>query len=238
PFQMGTFRETLTDGNEGALHLGPERARVYYDLSPEDKKSVKMLLEGSELTKEDRESQLYDDFENFHQNKGETIHDYYGWQNKGQGNNARGTGAAGNREAHNRVGNVNPGQARHIKCYNYNGIGHIVRNCTQPKRPQNSKYFKNKTLLMQAQENRVVLDEEQLLFLAGGQDNTVDEDVDELPVKDLALNCTDYVPDILKIKAKALKEQTKAAKPITALTAYSPNKPTTLVPRCFQQRVK
>ncbi|GJY76966.1 hypothetical protein Tco_0482082 [Tanacetum coccineum] len=39
--------------------------------------NVKMLLEGSELTKEDRESQLYDDFEHFRQNKGETIHDYY-----------------------------------------------------------------------------------------------------------------------------------------------------------------
>ncbi|GJS99055.1 hypothetical protein Tco_0820225 [Tanacetum coccineum] len=37
PFQMGTFRETLAEGNEGALHLGPERARVYYDLSPDDK---------------------------------------------------------------------------------------------------------------------------------------------------------------------------------------------------------
>nr|GEW10695.1 hypothetical protein [Tanacetum cinerariifolium] len=43
-------------------------------------------------------------------------------------------------------------------------------------------------LLMQAQENRVALDEEQLLFIAGGQDNAVDEDVDEQPVKDLALN--------------------------------------------------
>ncbi|GJU04841.1 hypothetical protein Tco_1121271 [Tanacetum coccineum] len=112
PFQMGRFRETLSEGNEGALHLGPERARVYSDLSPEDKDrynadiratnillqglpkdiytlinhytdakdiwdNVKMLLEGSELTKEDRESQLYDDFEHFRQNKGETIHDYY-----------------------------------------------------------------------------------------------------------------------------------------------------------------
>ncbi|GKA45077.1 hypothetical protein Tco_0737873 [Tanacetum coccineum] len=48
PFQMGTFRETHAEGNEG-----------------------------SELTKEDRESQLYDDFEHFRQNKGETIHDYY-----------------------------------------------------------------------------------------------------------------------------------------------------------------
>ncbi|GKF60439.1 hypothetical protein Tco_0177225 [Tanacetum coccineum] len=52
--------------------------------------------------------------------------------------------------------------------------GHIARNCTQPKRPRNSEYFKDKMLL-----NRVVLDEEQLLFLAGGQDNAIDEDVDE-----------------------------------------------------------
>nr|GEV26269.1 hypothetical protein [Tanacetum cinerariifolium] len=83
PFQMGTFRETLAKRNEGALHLGPERARVYTDLSPEQKDryndNVKMLLVGSELTKEDRESQLYDDFKHFHPNKGETIHDYYVW---------------------------------------------------------------------------------------------------------------------------------------------------------------
>nr|GEY18997.1 hypothetical protein [Tanacetum cinerariifolium] len=38
-----------------------------------------MLPEGYELTKKDRESQLYSDFEHFRQNKGETIHDYYVW---------------------------------------------------------------------------------------------------------------------------------------------------------------
>nr|GEV49931.1 integrase, catalytic region, zinc finger, CCHC-type, peptidase aspartic, catalytic [Tanacetum cinerariifolium] len=114
PFQMETFRVTLSEGTEGALHLGPERPRVYSDLTPEKKDrynvniratnillqglpkdiysltnhytnakdiwdNVKMLLEGSELTKEDRESQLYDDFEHLRQNKGETIHDYYVW---------------------------------------------------------------------------------------------------------------------------------------------------------------
>ncbi|GKC73285.1 hypothetical protein Tco_1119168 [Tanacetum coccineum] len=289
PFQMGTTRDTLTEGTEGAQQLGPERARVYSDLSLEDKDrynadiratnillqglpkeiytlinhytdakdiwdNVKMILEGSELTKEDRESQLYDDFEQFHQNKRETIHDYYvrfaklindrrnmkitmsrmhlnskfvnnmlrewgrfvtavklnrglresnydqlyaylkqheahanenkmmldrftqhtmdplalmsnvshhqyysqssttppstyvppyfGRQNRGQGNNARGAGTAGYGGAQNRVGNANPGQARQIKCYKCNG----------------------------------------------GQDNAVDEDVDEQPVHDLALN--------------------------------------------------
>ncbi|GKE96064.1 hypothetical protein Tco_1580919 [Tanacetum coccineum] len=50
------------------------------------------------------------------------------------------------------------------------------------------KYFKDKMLLMQAQENGVALDEEQLLFIAGGQDNAGDEDVDEQHVQDLALN--------------------------------------------------
>ncbi|GJR37554.1 ribonuclease H-like domain-containing protein [Tanacetum coccineum] len=53
PFQMGTFWETLAEGNEGALHLGPERARVYSDLSPEDKerynadiRATNILLQG------------------------------------------------------------------------------------------------------------------------------------------------------------------------------------------------
>ncbi|GJY81676.1 hypothetical protein Tco_0494427 [Tanacetum coccineum] len=159
-----------------------------------------MLLESSELTKEDRELQLYDDFEHFRQNKGETIHDYYVrfaklinhmrnikmtmsrmQQNSKFVNNMLpewgrfvttvklNRGAAGYGGAQNRVGNANPGQARQIKCYNYNGICHIARNCTQPKRPQNSEYFKDKMLLMQAQENGVALDEEQLLFIAGGQ---------------------------------------------------------------------
>ena len=39
--------------------------------------NVKMLLAGSELTKEDRESQLYDEFEHFKMNPGENITDYY-----------------------------------------------------------------------------------------------------------------------------------------------------------------
>nr|GEW58179.1 integrase, catalytic region, zinc finger, CCHC-type, peptidase aspartic, catalytic [Tanacetum cinerariifolium] len=200
--------------------------------------NVKMLLEGSELTKEDRESQLYDDFEHFRQHKGESIHDYYVWFAKlindirnikmtmsrmqlnskfvnnmlpewgrfvtavklnrglrdsnydqlGQEMNPQGGGAAGYRGVQNRVGNVNLGQARPVKCYNCNGAWHIARNCTQPKRPQNSEYYKDKMLLMQVQENRVALDMEQLLFLAGGQDNAFDDDVDEQPVQDLALN--------------------------------------------------
>ncbi|GKA16522.1 hypothetical protein Tco_0696269 [Tanacetum coccineum] len=350
PFKMGKFRETLAEGDEVALHLGPEQDKVVADLTPEEKDrykadihatnillqglakyiytlinhytdakdiwdNVKMLLEGYELTKDDRESQLYDKFEHFRQNKREIIHEYYvrftklindmrnikmtmpkmqlnskfgnnmlpewgrfvttvklnkglkesnydqlyaflkqhdahanenkmmfekftqhsinplalmsnvssphhhsqssaspqsayvppvsyqpqfadntqldsghtptnnfienltntltlltqsyktcfpqtnnqlrtssntrnqatvqngrvvvqnvqGRQNRVQGNNARGSVENGNGGVQNRVGNANPGRARQIKCYNYNGIRHIARNCTQPK---------------------------------------------------------------------------------------------------------
>nr|GEX67610.1 retrovirus-related Pol polyprotein from transposon TNT 1-94 [Tanacetum cinerariifolium] len=196
---------------------GPERPRVYSDLTSEEKDwynadigatnillqglpkdiytlinhytdakdiwdNVKMLLEGSELTKEDRESQLYDNFEHFRQHKGESIHDYQvgfaklindmrnikmtmsrlqlnskfmnnmlpevvvqniqGRPNRGQEMNPWGGSAAGYGGAQNKVGNVNQGQARTVKCYNCNG----------------------------------------------GQDNAFDDDVNEQPVQDLALN--------------------------------------------------
>ncbi|GJZ26342.1 putative ribonuclease H-like domain-containing protein [Tanacetum coccineum] len=48
--------------------------------------------------------------------------------------------------------------------------------------------MQDKMLLMQSQENGTVLDEEELLFLAGEQVNTFDADMDNQPVKDLALN--------------------------------------------------
>nr|GEW35116.1 retrovirus-related Pol polyprotein from transposon TNT 1-94 [Tanacetum cinerariifolium] len=64
PYQMGIVQEPLAEGTKGT----PQ-----FDIWD----NVKLLLEGSELTKEDRESQLYDDFEHFRQHKGESIHDYY-----------------------------------------------------------------------------------------------------------------------------------------------------------------
>ncbi|GJU68833.1 hypothetical protein Tco_1255092 [Tanacetum coccineum] len=70
----------------------------------------------------------------------------------------------------------------------HDGLGHIARECPRPKRLQDSDYFKDKMLLMQAQESGAVLDEEQSLFLAGEQVTNVDDDVDDSTENDLALN--------------------------------------------------
>ncbi|GJY54725.1 hypothetical protein Tco_0446389 [Tanacetum coccineum] len=302
PFQMGTIRDPIAEGTEGAQQLGPERARVYSDLSPEDKdrynadiRATNILLQGlpkdiytlinhyteakdiwdnlkmllfvtavklnrgvrgsnyNQLYAYLKQHEAYSNgnkmmLDRFTQHTIDPIalmsnvsqHQYYsqssttppsthlqpyfvdndqldsglspmdnlienltntlalltqsyktylpqtnnqirtssitrnqaivqdgrvvvqniqGRHNRGQGNNAWGTGATGYEEAQNRVGNANPSQARQIKCYNCN-----------------------------AQENGVALDEEQLLFITGRQDTAVDEDVDDQPVQDLALN--------------------------------------------------
>ncbi|GJW51765.1 hypothetical protein Tco_0093116 [Tanacetum coccineum] len=246
-FQMGTFRETLTEGTEGALNLGLARPRVYSDLSPEDKErynadiratnillqglskdiyslinhytdvkdiwdNVKMLLEGSELTKEGCESQLYDDFKHFRQNKGETIHDYYVWFAK-LINDMRNIKMTMSRMQLNSkfVNNMLPEWGRFVTAVKLNrwlrdsnydqlvdrievmGTMHevevpLVMGEHRTELGMLIQVKQGKLSATTATENGVALDEEQLLYIAGGQDNAIDEYVDEQPVQDLALN--------------------------------------------------
>nr|GEY04155.1 retrovirus-related Pol polyprotein from transposon TNT 1-94 [Tanacetum cinerariifolium] len=170
--------------------------------------NVKMLLEGSELTKEDRESQLYDDFEHFQQNKGQIIHDYYVWFSK----------------LINDIRNIKMTMSR--MQLNSKFVNNMFFECgTKPQfkmvglsfrmfrvdriEDRGTMYGVQVQLVMgelktelgmlihvkqgrlsatTAMENGVALDEEQLVFIAGGQDNVVDEDMDEKPIHDLALN--------------------------------------------------
>nr|GEW33735.1 hypothetical protein [Tanacetum cinerariifolium] len=55
---------------------------------------------------------------------------------------------------------------RVIVCYNCKGEGHMSKQCTKPKKKRDAKWFKEKVLLVQAQANGQVLQEEELEFLA------------------------------------------------------------------------
>ncbi|GJW21129.1 putative ribonuclease H-like domain-containing protein [Tanacetum coccineum] len=61
---------------------------------------------------------------------------------------------------------IQDGKARVVERYNCQGEGHMARQCTQPKRPRNAAWFKDKAILAEAQEAGQILDEEQLAFLA------------------------------------------------------------------------
>ncbi|GKD64135.1 hypothetical protein Tco_1306243 [Tanacetum coccineum] len=79
PFQYGTIVEP---GNETIP--ATVRARTYTDLTDEEKiresvdiKATNIVLQGSELSLQERESKLYDDFDTFTSMPGETIYSYY-----------------------------------------------------------------------------------------------------------------------------------------------------------------
>ncbi|GJX87353.1 hypothetical protein Tco_0339367 [Tanacetum coccineum] len=81
---MGTFRETLAEGNEGALHLGPKRPRVYSDLSFENKERYNADIRATNILLQGLPKDIYtlinhytDAKDIWDNNKGETIHDYY-----------------------------------------------------------------------------------------------------------------------------------------------------------------
>ncbi|GJV66260.1 retrotransposon protein, putative, unclassified [Tanacetum coccineum] len=160
---------------------------------------VKLLMQGTKLSLQEKECKLYDEFDKFTFVKGETLYQYY-WRFAQLINNMNVEVTCkkfveeirfddsfetdmdvmveqmndrfviemddykGN--ATSSGGNNVGGQARVVKCYNCQCEGHMARQCTQPKRPRNAAWFKEKAMLAEAQEAGQILDEEQLAFLA------------------------------------------------------------------------
>ncbi|GKC64021.1 hypothetical protein Tco_1096619 [Tanacetum coccineum] len=82
------------------------------------------------------------------------------------------------------------------------GEGHMARQCTQPKRPRNVAWYKEKAMLAEAQEAGQILDEEKLTFLAdpGIEDlDTYDSDCDDISNAKAVLmaNISNYGSDVI-----------------------------------------
>ncbi|GJS54629.1 hypothetical protein Tco_0627991 [Tanacetum coccineum] len=176
PFQMGTVSDVITGGTEGEVQQGPVRARVLKDLSAEEKERYKADIRATNILLQGIPKDIYSLINHYTDAKDiwENLNSKFREQHVAEwsrfitevklNRGGNGSEVAGNVGAH-----------RH-------------RECPRPKRLQDSDYFKDKMLLMQAQESGAVLDEEQSLFLAGEQVTNVDDDVDDSPENDLALN--------------------------------------------------
>ncbi|GJT00776.1 retrovirus-related pol polyprotein from transposon TNT 1-94 [Tanacetum coccineum] len=79
-------------------------------------------------------------------------------------------------------GNYAASQAKVVKCYNCLGEGHMAKQCTQPKRPRSFAWFKEKLILVEAQEAGQMLDEEQFAFTAEATEDldVYDSDCDDI----------------------------------------------------------
>nr|GEV48764.1 hypothetical protein [Tanacetum cinerariifolium] len=102
-------------------------------------------------------------------------------------NNQLGTSSNPRNQATIQDGRVTVQQARVVKCYNFQGEGHMARQCTQPKQPRNAAWYKKKEMLAEAQEAGQILDEEQLAFLADP----------EVPDAILMDNISNYGSDVI-----------------------------------------
>ncbi|GKA55508.1 putative reverse transcriptase domain-containing protein, partial [Tanacetum coccineum] len=75
-------------------------------------------------------------------------------------------GTSGTRANISRSGGNCSGQQRVVKCFNCQKEGHMARQCPKPKRKIDDTWFRVKVLLVEAQGNHKVLNEEELEFLA------------------------------------------------------------------------
>nr|GEU57907.1 hypothetical protein [Tanacetum cinerariifolium] len=222
------------------------RPKKYYELSAMEAiqadcdERIQLLMQGTSLTKQERECKLYDEFDKFAYKKGESLHDFYlrfslllndmniynmkleqfqvntkflntlppEWskfvtdvklvrdlhttnvdqlhaymgQHEYHENAVRlmhkrtsdplalgrqnSLAASMSRQYTSGPSGNNSGKQRVIVCYNCKGEGRMSKQCTKPKRKRDEAWFKDKVLLVQAQENGQVLHEEELEYLA------------------------------------------------------------------------
>nr|GEU39282.1 hypothetical protein [Tanacetum cinerariifolium] len=182
PFRMGTLREILTEGTEDALHLGPERPRVYSDITSEEKDRFVTAVKLNRGLKDSNYDQLYAYLKQ---------HEHYPQSST--------TSPSTNVQPHttqldsgdsptdNLIENLTNTLTLLTQSYKtylpqtHNQLG-------TSSNPKNQTTIQDGRVVVQNVQGRQNRGQGNNARGAGGQDNAIDEDVNEQPVQDLTLN--------------------------------------------------
>nr|GFA60422.1 hypothetical protein [Tanacetum cinerariifolium] len=176
PFKIGKFRETLA---EGALHLGPEQDRVFVDLTPEENERFKADIRATNIRLQGLPKDIYTLIN--HYTYAKDIWDNVKMLLEGLKQSNYNQMYAYLKQHENVHGRQNRGRMNYVRgAVAATNMG--VQNRAGNANPDLAWQIK----CYNSQENGAVLDEEQLLFIAGGQTNTFNDDVDEEPTMFMA----------------------------------------------------
>ncbi|GKA02365.1 hypothetical protein Tco_0675030 [Tanacetum coccineum] len=176
---------------------------------------IKLLMQGTSLTKQEQECKLYDEFDKFTYKKGESLHEYYLRftlllndmniykmpleqfqihayleQHERHANEVRLMHECTTRTFTPGASGNNSGKQRIVTCYNYKGEGYIPKQYTKPRRKLDDSWFKDKVLLTVITHNATCQAEDL---------DAYDSDCDELNTAKVALmgNLSHYGSDAL-----------------------------------------
>ncbi|GJZ35560.1 hypothetical protein Tco_0581377 [Tanacetum coccineum] len=218
-------RMILNSVQHGPLGLPPDVYVIvnHHKVAKEIWDRVKLLMQGTQLSLQEKECKLYDEFDKFSFVKGETLlavpvftlgDDPIARLNKAMAfisgvaalrftstNNQLRTSSNMRNRATILDGRIIVQQVQGRQGQSYAGIGnmgegHMARQCIQPKRPRNSAWFHEKMLLVQAQESCHDLD-------------AYDFDCDNVSTAKAVrmANLSKYGSDVLLEEKLALKQQ-------------------------------
>nr|GFA02189.1 hypothetical protein [Tanacetum cinerariifolium] len=134
----------------------------HYQTAKEIWDHVKELMEGTEMTKQEHESMIYDEFDKFTSEPGESIHSYC--LRYAKLINDMNMIPMYMTPMQINMKFVNHLQPEWSRCYKCKDEVHMAKQCTARKKVKDYEWFKEKMLLAQAQEAGVVLYEEQQDF--------------------------------------------------------------------------
>ncbi|GJW93760.1 hypothetical protein Tco_0173432 [Tanacetum coccineum] len=119
---------------------------------------IQLLMQGTSLTKQERECKLYDEFDKFAYKKGETLRDFY----------LRFSLLLNDMNIYNMKLEQFQVNTKFLNTLppEWSKFMTDVKLCTKPKRKRDDSWFKEKVLLVQAQAHGQILNEEELAFLA------------------------------------------------------------------------